>query len=159
MSPKRLPRQLRTVRDQRTAAQRTVLEEAGLAARKRISGRGRSPISRDVSAASQQPSRAEANRTMTFETALAIQAAKDGDDSVLLPYQPTPSINPPRPRTLAAGYDKATETLRIRFRDGPVYAYNEVSEREWRNFRRVKSPGRFINRVLNYKPYYQENWQ
>lgn len=160
MPPKRrLPRQLRTVRDQRAAATRTVLEDAGLAARKRITGRGRTPISRDVSSASQQPARAEANRTMTFETALAIQAAKDGDDSVLLPYQPTPSINPPRPRTLAAGYDKDTETLRIRFRDGPVYAYNDVSQREWRNFRRVKSPGRYVNRILNHKPYYQENWQ
>ena len=153
---KSIPRSLRTTRDQRPP---TALEDAGRVARKRIAGRGRSPISKDVSAASQEPARAEANQQMTFETALAIQAAKEGDDSVLLPYQPTPSINPPRPRTLAAGYDRSTKTLRIRFRDSPVYAYNDVSEREWRNFRRVKSPGRFINRVLNAKPYYRENWE
>jgi hypothetical protein len=151
---RRIPRQLRTVRDQRTA-----LQEAGRVARKRIAGRGRSPIPKAVSAASQEPARAEANRRMTYDTALAIQEAKLGDDSVLLPYQPTPSINPPRPRTLAAGYDKSTQTLRIRFRDGPVYAYNEVTPRIWNNFKRVKSPGRFINRTLNQKPYYRENWQ
>jgi hypothetical protein len=160
MPPRRsIPRQLRTSRDQRAALQRTALEEAGLGARKRIAGRGRSPISRDVSAASQEPARLEANQQMSFDTALALQAAKDGDDSVLLPYQPTPSINPPRPRTLAAGYDRDTQTLRIRFREGAVYAYNGVSQREWANFRRVKSPGRFVNRVLNHKDYYQESWQ
>lgn len=151
---KNIPRQLRTVRDQRTA-----LENAGRDARKRIAGRGRSPISRAVSAASQEPARAEATRKMTYETALAMQEAKLGDDTVLLPYQPTPSINPPRPRTLAAGYDATTETLRIRFRDGPIYAYNGVSKREWRNFKRVKSPGRYVNRILNAKDYYRENWQ
>ena len=156
---KRVPRSLRTTRDQRATLQRTALEESGRTARKRIAGRGRSPISKAVSAASQEPARLEANRQMTFDTALAIQAAKDGDDSVLLPYQPTPSINPPRPRTMAAGYDKDTQTLRIRFRERAVYAYNEVSPREWQNFKRVKSPGRYINRVLNFKPYYRENWQ
>lgn len=157
MPPRRtIPRSLRTTRDQRPP---TALEDAGRAARKKIAGRGRSPISKDVSAASQEPARVEAIHKMTFETALALQAAKDGDDSVLLPYQPTPSINPPRPRTLAAGFDKSTQTLRIRFRDGPVYAYNEVSQREWNNFKRVKSPGRFVNRVLNAKPYYRENWE
>jgi hypothetical protein len=137
----------------------TALQQAGQKAREEIAGRGQSPINKSVSAASQEPARAEANRSMTFETALALQAAKDGDDSDLLPYQPTPSINPPRPRTLAAGYDRDTATLRLRFRDGPVYAYNEVSPREWNNFKRVKSPGRFVNRVLNDKPYYRENWQ
>lgn len=163
MPRKPIPRRLRTVRDQtrsiEKAAAQTALQAAGRAARREIVGRGRSPIARSVSAASQEPARAEAAHSMTFETALAIQAAKDGDDSVLLPYQPTPSINPPRPRTLAAGYDKTTETLRLRFRDGPVYAYNEVSQREWNNFKRVKSPGRYVNRVLNFKPYYRENWQ
>lgn len=152
MSP--FGRRIPTTQDQRTA-----LQAAGEDARVKIKRRGRSPISNAVSAASQEPARLEANSSMSFETALAIQAAKDGDDSVLLPYQPTPSINPPRPRTLAAGYDKTTQTLRIRFRDGAVYAYNEVSQREWNNFKRVKSPGRFVNRVLNNKPYYQENWQ
>lgn len=99
-----------------------------------------------------------AQRNMSYETALAIQAAKEGDDSELLPYQPTPSINPPRPRTLAAGYDADTRTMRVRFRDGPVYAYYGVTPREWRNFTRVKSPGRAINRVFNHKPYARETW-
>lgn len=152
-----IPRRIRTIRDQKRGQERSVLEEAGLRARREIA-KPRS-IVRTVTAASQESARAEANQSMSFETALALQAAKQGDDTVLLPYQPTPSINPPRPRTLAAGYDKQTETLRIRFRDGPVYAYNEVTPREWAAFRRTVSPGRYINRVLNVKPYYQESWQ
>lgn len=79
----------------------------------------------------------------------ALEAYKLGDETLLLPYQPTPSINPPRPRTLAAGYDARTQTLRVKFRDGAVYEYHDVPPRVWRNFKRVKSPGRAINRVLN----------
>ena len=83
----------------------------------------------------------------------ALEDARLGNDQNLLPYQPTPSINPPRPRPLAAGYDRDTQTLRVRFRDGTPWVYYEVSPEEWRNFRRVKSPGRYINRVLNAHPY------
>lgn len=158
MPSKRIPRQLRTIRDQRTIQTRTLLQDAGLQARKEIAGRGRGPISRAVSSASQEPARAEAARSMTYDTALAVQEAKLGDDTILLPYQPTPSINPPRPRTVAAGYDKQSQVLRIRFRDGAVYGYADVSPREWNNFKRVKSPGRFINRVLNAKDYWKEPW-
>lgn len=88
-------------------------------------------------------------RGMSYETAMAIQEARDGDDSDLLPYQPTPSINPPRPRTVAAGYDKETQTLRVRFRDGTPWEYYNVPPRVWGNFKRVKSPGRFIARTLD----------
>lgn len=83
----------------------------------------------------------------------AIEAYKNGDESLLLPYQPTPSINAPRPRTLAAGYDPKTQTLRVKFREGAVYEYHDVPPRVWRNFKRVKSPGRAINRVLNFYEY------
>jgi hypothetical protein len=78
----------------------------------------------------------------------ALSQARSGDDSMLLPYQPTPSINPPRPRTLAAGYDASTRTLRVRFRDGTGYEYYNVSPQTWQNFKRVKSPGRAINRYF-----------
>lgn len=102
--------------------------------------------------------RARAQRAMTYDTAMAIQAAKGGDDTELLPYQPTPSINPPRPRTLAAGYDRDTKVLRVRFRDGVGYEYYGVSPREWNNFKRVRSPGRAINRVFNHKDYAPASW-
>jgi len=48
---------------------------------------------------------------------------------------------------------KSQQTLRIRFRNGQVYGYYNVPPNVWRNFKRVKSPGRFINRVLNFYPY------
>lgn len=62
---------------------------------------------------------------------------------------PTRTINPPRPRTLQAGYDPTTETLRVRFREGAVYGYYGVPSQVWRDFRRAPSPGKFINQVLN----------
>lgn len=62
---------------------------------------------------------------------------------------PTATTNPQRPRTKQAGYDRETGILRIRFRDGTPWEYYDVPPNVWRNFRRVKSPGRFINRVLN----------
>jgi hypothetical protein len=96
---------------------------------------------------------AQANEDMSEATRAALEMAAEGDDTVLLSYQPTPSINPPRPRTLAAGYDRETGTMRVRFREGALYAYYEVTPQEWRNFRRVKSPGRAINRTFNFKPY------
>ena len=76
-----------------------------------------------------------------------------GADGRVPQIDPTPSINPPRPRTLRAGYVKErgepTGTLWVVFRDGTPWEYYDVPQRVWRNFRRVKSPGRFINRVLN----------
>lgn len=103
-----------------------------------------------------EATRVASERRMTHDVAMAMQEAKAGDDSILLPYQPTPSINPPRPRTLAAGYDKETGVMRVRFRDGQVYGYADVTPNEWRNFRRVKSPGRAISRTFNAKPYWHE---
>ena len=102
--------------------------------------------------------RERARRTMNYETAMAIQAAKEGDDSELLPYQPTPSSNTPRPRTHAAGYDRNAKVMRVRFRDGTGYEYYDVSPTEWRNFKRVKSPGRAINRTFNHHPYARADW-
>lgn len=73
----------------------------------------------------------------------------------------TRTINPPRPRTVAAGYDPATQTLRIKFRPGAsaqspggaVYDYFNVSQKEWLAVQQVISTGRFINRQLTGKDY------
>lgn len=82
-----------------------------------------------------------------------IQMAAHGLDRPLLPYQPTPTINPGRPRTLAAGYDDRTMTLRVKFRDGEIYEYYQVPPSVWWKFQRAQSPGRFINTQLNRYPY------
>lgn len=97
---------------------------------------------------------ARASRADTEPSVLnEIQMAVQGLDRPLLPYQPTPTINPGRPRTLAAGYDDRTMTLRIKFRDGDIYEYYQVPPSVWWKFRRAQSPGRFINTTLNRYPY------
>lgn len=106
-------------------------------------------ISRAVDYSHGRAAQSEAARLMSPEEAANILRARAGDDSGLFPYTPTPSINPPRPRTQAAGYSRETQTLRVKFRDGAVYEYYDVPPNVWRNFQRVKSPGRHVNRVLN----------
>lgn len=115
-------------------------------------------VSRATDYGSSRTAKDEASRRQTIFTEMAIEEAENGNDSFLLPYQPTPSINPPRPRTLAAGYDPETETLRVRFRDGVGYEYYQVPRRVWNNFKRVKSPGRAINRTLNNYSYSRADW-
>ncbi|WP_223166381.1 KTSC domain-containing protein [Nonomuraea sp. SYSU D8015] len=85
-----------------------------------------------------------------------IEWAEDQDEDDLLPYRPTPSSFPPRPRTQAAGYSRRRKELRVQFRDGSRYVYYQVPPNVWKNFKRVKSPGRFINRVLNHYSYERE---
>lgn len=106
-------------------------------------------ISRAVDYAHGRAAQAEAARRMDPTEAADILRARAGDDSGIFPYTPTPSINPPRPRTQAAGYSPDTQTLRVKFRSGAVYEYYDVPNNVWRNFQRVKSPGRLINRTLN----------
>jgi len=65
---------------------------------------------------------------------------------------PTSSINPERPRTVAAGYDRVREVLTVVFRDGTFYNYYEVSQQEWAAFKARKSKGRFILNYLDDKP-------
>jgi len=76
-----------------------------------------------------------------------------GGDGRVPQIDPTNTSNPPRPRTLRAGYIRergaASGTLWVVFRDGTPWEYYDVPANVWRNFKRVKSPGRFINRVLN----------
>jgi hypothetical protein len=110
-------------------------------------------ISRAVDWAHGKAAQAEAARRMDPAEAAALLRARSGDDSSLFPYAPTPSINPPRPRTQAAGYSTKTQTLRVKFRSGAVYEYYDVPPNVWRNFQRVKSPGRLINRTLNQYSY------
>lgn len=64
---------------------------------------------------------------------------------------PTNTINPDRPRTVAAGYDKTRQVLTVVFRDGTFYNYYNVDYREWQAFRMSRSKGRYILAHLNIK--------
>lgn len=65
-------------------------------------------------------------------------------------YDPTRSSRPPRPRTLRAGWVRPAGaefgTVVVQFREGAVYEYYNVPYNVWRNFRRVQSPGKAMNR-------------
>ncbi len=62
---------------------------------------------------------------------------------------PTKTTNPARPRTIAAGYDNATRTLSVVFRDGTPWNYYDVTPLQAANFRRAQSKGRFIRLYLD----------
>lgn len=65
---------------------------------------------------------------------------------------PTSTINPERPRTVAAGYDPDRRVLTVIFRDGTFYNYYQVSEEEWQGFKNQQSKGRYIKAFLDGKP-------
>lgn len=65
---------------------------------------------------------------------------------------PTATINPERPRTVAAGYDGDRKVLTVVFRDGTFYNYYTVSESEWQAFKAAPSKGRHIKPFLDGKP-------
>jgi hypothetical protein len=102
------------------------------------------------------------------KTQALLRAFHLGDDQLLFTERPTNTSNPPRPRTMAAGYDYKSKTMFVRFRgekiapgiyrDGAGYEYYNVTRREWDRFRRADSPGREINRVFNGKPYTPAAW-
>lgn len=71
---------------------------------------------------------------------------------------PTQTINPSRPRTVAAGYrpntsqDRRKGTLTVIFRDGSYYNYYEVDPTTWYHFKAAPSKGRFIMKYLDSHP-------
>lgn len=73
-------------------------------------------------------------------------------------YWPTRTICPPRPRTLQARYSADQRRLEVIFRDGTPWHYDEVPPGIWTRFKRVESPGRYINAVLNGYPYGHGGW-
>lgn len=65
---------------------------------------------------------------------------------------PTSTINPERPRTVAAGYDQKRQVLTVVFRDGTFYNYYEVDLNGWQQFKAAPSKGRYIASMLDYQP-------
>lgn len=85
---------------------------------------------------------------------LFARGASPDDDTVLFTYDPTKTTWPQNGwdhrRTTRAGYNRATRTLRIQFfTNGAIYDYFDVPPAVARQFRRVESPGRYINAILN----------
>lgn len=87
---------------------------------------------------------------------------EDGDNpegrAAVLSVIPTSTTDPERPRTIAAGYDRRTQTLSVLFRPnsggsnvGGPYNYYGVTPKEWQNFRAAISKGVFIRLYLDGK--------
>lgn len=98
----------------------------------------------------------------TFQGESDAQAA-EGVPNIPFVVYPTPTINPPRPRTIAAGYDEDHQILRLKFRPGAssqspggaVYDYYDVTPAEWTEIRKrvINSTGRYLNDQLATKEY------
>jgi len=79
-------------------------------------------------------------------------------------YWPTRTINPRRPRTMQARYSANQRRLEVIFRKGSpaspdaTWHYDEVPPSIWTRFKRVSSPGQYINAVLNGFPYGSGGW-
>jgi hypothetical protein len=89
----------------------------------------------------------------------------NGSTDKLLTFHtwPNHTIDRNRPRTVSAGYDSKSHTLRVEFRNGedgrgsrggPIYEYYRVDPNVWKNVRRTGSEGRnIINKALEGHPY------
>lgn len=65
---------------------------------------------------------------------------------------PTSTINPDRPRTVAAGFDERRQVITVVFRDGTFYNYYECDRPIWEAFKANQSKGRFIASQLDFQP-------
>lgn len=82
-------------------------------------------------------------------------------DAIPLLYAPTNTTWPgngwDHRRTTKAGYSVSRKILRIEFfTNGAIYDYHNVEQSTARAFRRTRSPGQFINTVLNNNPHWYE---
>lgn len=57
---------------------------------------------------------------------------------------PTSSIDPSRPRTVAAGYNSKSKIMTVVFRDGTWWNYFGVPNTTWNNFKSAYSKGRYL---------------
>lgn len=80
-----------------------------------------------------------------IETITIADDEPDGDDGTEW-YSPTPSINPPRPRTRQISYNRQTRVMRVWFRSGGTYDYFAIPGSIWHRVKGVRSPGRFLDR-------------
>ena len=81
------------------------------------------------------------------------EARDSGTLQIPVSYVPTRTSDDRRPRTLAAGYDSDSKTMRIDFRDGATYHYYNVPAEIWQQFKKSASPGKFMNRRMTQYPY------
>lgn len=65
---------------------------------------------------------------------------------LLLTEEPDPNM--PSTAIERFDYEESRQVLRVVFRSGAVYEYHDVPEAVYLNFKRAKSKGRFLNRVV-----------
>jgi hypothetical protein len=82
---------------------------------------------------------------------MAVESGR-GREPAPISLVPTSTINPDRPRTVAAGYDEQRQVITVVFRDGTFYNYYECDRPMWEAFKANQSKGRFIAAQLDYQP-------
>ena len=93
-----------------------------------------------------------ASRVESYEDVLLGDRPSRGEMAPLT-YAPTRTTNLKKPRTLAAGYNRQTQTLSVIFRDGTAWNYYGVTYQMWTAFKNSPSPGRYIRTRLDFKAY------
>lgn len=111
-------------------------------------------------AAQPSPRTVEDARNETYRRAGISAPDAEGYSWVIPTSTQWPNVkgNPPGPRTRLAGYSLYEKRIRMVFRDGATYVYDNVSPQEWERVRRTASTGKFINRVLDRHPYSPERF-
>lgn len=100
----------------------------------------------------------------TIPGVLAEQFAEELAEGDTIPhtYEPTKTTWPGNGwnhrRTTSAGYDRDRQILEVEFyTNGAIYRYYNVTQNEAQAFRRTRSPGQYIDAVLNSHPYERIN--
>lgn len=102
---------------------------------------------------------AHEDRTATAEDKTRSEELDEEYGPVTPSLMPTATSNPADPRTAQAGYQPATQRMRVWWGDGRVaYDYFNVTPQEWHSFCQQAampggSPGRWINAVGNSHSY------
>lgn len=100
------------------------------------------------------PDRQYRNRAENYGGMAVSSTDRRRTDPAPITVIPTSSINPMRPRTVAAGFfvdnkSVLTGTLTVVFRDGTYYNYYDVDVQLWEEFKAAPSKGRFIAKQLD----------
>jgi hypothetical protein len=100
------------------------------------------------------PGDSTASDMNTRDDTLTWEAEKASDSDFPLDHStyPDQTSDPDRPRTYIAGYDPEGQRLRVGFRDGAVYEYQNFTPEQYDELTSTWSVGKWMNNNLDMRP-------